>query len=174
MNNIAEAFEDAGMNQSTRAIQQGTIIALKDDLAEEYIRNSFGQPPHFVTKKFRQESRAKRGYAADEHFWIFLKTYQKRKGSGKVKIVNRSSLKDGQSNRKPHDRHQFPHADIDPEHSNCKIDKEGLWKSELPENQKLDKGFLENFGPASEHYVCIDPQTDKIIAHFKKLNETYE
>jgi hypothetical protein len=178
MNDLASLLKDVNIPELSRTIEKGTIISIKDDIAEKFIKDRNNNPPYFVTQKFRNKGLEKKGYSANEHYWMFLKTYQKRGKSGKIKIVNRSSMKSGQSNRKPHDYHQFAHLSIDPDHNRCKIDKEGLWKSELPRDQKLDKQYLNNFGPTSDDYVCIDPQAEKIAEHFLNLdrrkNETYD
>tara|TARA_Y100000389_G_C17271598_1_gene418276 strand:- start:118 stop:654 length:537 start_codon:yes stop_codon:yes gene_type:complete len=178
MNDLASLLKSIDIPDLNRTIEKGTVISIKDDIAEKFIKDRNNNPPFFVTKEFRQRSVEKKGYSANEHYWIFLKTYQKRGRSGKVKIVNRSSMKNEQSNRKPGDYHQIEHLSIDPDHSRCKIDKVGLWKSELPRDQKLDKQYLNDFGPVSEDYVCIDPQAEKIAHHFLNLErkeyETYD
>lgn len=174
MGDLATELKKLNLSELSKTIEKGTVIVIKDDDAEKFIKDDNNNVPYFVTKKFRESVAKKKGSAAQEHYWFFLKTYQKRGGSGKVKIVNRSSLQKDQINRRPNDLFQSPHVQIDPEHDYCRINKEGLWKSELPKNQKLDKNFLRELNPTSDSYICVDPQADKIISYFNKLNETYE
>ena len=88
MNDLASLLKDINIPELSRTIEKGTIISIKDDIAEKFIKDRNNNPPYFVTKKFRKKGLEKKGYSANEHYWIFLKTYQKRGKSGKIKIVN--------------------------------------------------------------------------------------
>jgi len=174
MGDLASELKKLNLSELSKTIEKGTVIVIEDDDAEKFIKDKNNNAPHFVTKKFRDSVTKKKGSSAKEHYWIFLKTYQKRGNSGKVKIVNRSSLQKGDFNRRPNDLFQSPHISIDPDHGYCRINKEGLWKAELPKNQKLDKNFLRELNPSSDSYICIDPQANQIIRHFNELEEVYD
>lgn len=178
MGDLASELKKLNLSELSKTIEKGTVIVINDDDAEKFIKDRNNKPPYFVTKKFRKKNLQRKGFSAKEHYWVFLKTYQKRGNSGKVKIVNRSSLQENDANRKPDDLFQSPHVQIDPEHNFCRINKEGLWKSELPNSQKLDKNFLNELNPTSDSYICLDPQSEKIANHFLNLerrkNEAYD
>ena len=178
MGDLAAELKKLNLVEIQKTIEKGTIVVLKDDEAEKFIKDKNNKTPYFVTTQFRENNLKKFGNSTNEHYWIFLKTYQKRGGSGKVKIVNRSSLREDSSNRKPKDLYQLPHASIDSDHNGCRINKEGLWKAELPKSQKLDKNFLKNITPTSDDFICIDPESEKIADYFmaldKEKNEVYD
>ena len=89
-----------------------------------------------------------------------------------MEIVNRSSLKEEGLNRKPNDYVQRrPHVEIDSNHDFCKLDKPGLYKGTLSINQKLPKEFLKELDSSSEEFVCYDPESEKIIKHFKSIGK---
>ena len=105
----------------------------------------------------------------------FIKKLPKRGNSGKAEIVNRSSLKEEGLNRKPNDYVQRrPHVEIDSNHDYCKLDKPGLYKGTLQSEPKLPKEFLKELDSSSEEFVCYDPESEKIIKHFKSIGKVYD
>jgi len=75
MNDLASLLKSIDIPDLNRTIEKGTVISIKDDIAEKFIKDRNNNPPYFVTKKFRKRGLEKKGYSANEHYWIFLKTY---------------------------------------------------------------------------------------------------
>lgn len=174
MGDLESQLKKLNLSSISREIEKGSIIRLQDDDAEKQIKDKFNRTPYFISSEFRKNNQEKYGYSSKHHYWIFLKTYQKRGNSGKVKIAIRSSFKEDRPNNKQGDLFQQAHLDIDSNHNICDINKDGLWKAELPRTQKLNKNFLKELDPTSENFICIDPETEKIVNHFAKLDEVYD
>ncbi len=175
MSELSHAFEKAGFTDKNKVIRKGFVFYLSEDQAEKMIKNHQGTTPKFLTKKYRTNYKKKYKKVISKPPWIVLKDYQKRGNSGKIKIAIRSSLKEEQKNREPSDYIQnFSHIDIDIDHNYCKIDLEGLYKGNLPQKQNLGKPYLKELSDESEEFSCYDPETEKIIMHFNKLDEVYD
>lgn len=177
MSVLEEAFNKAyefhnTENPLNKIISRGFVFELEDEVAVTFIKDKNNRPPSFLTTKFKEVTKGKK---VDKHFWIFLKNYQKRGNSGKVSIVNRSSLKEQQLNREPNDYIQNkPHFELDKDHGYCKLDKPGLYKGTLPSNQKLPREFLKNLSSTSREFICYDPEYEKIIKHFNAIGKVYD
>lgn len=174
---LEEAFKRAyelhnSENPLSRMISKGFVFEMEDEVAVNFVKDNNNNPPYFLTNKFKEKTKGKK---VNKHFWILLKNYQKRGNSGNVEIVNRSSLKEEGLNRKPNDYVQRrPHVEIDSNHDYCKLDKPGLYKGTLPLSQKLPKKFLKELDSSSEEFVCYDPESEKIIKHFKSIGKVYD
>lgn len=177
MATLSDAFNKAyelhnSENPYNKVISKGFVFEMSDDVAVNFVKDKNNNAPYFLTNKFKDKTKGKK---VNKHFWIFLKNYQKRGNSGKVEIVNRSSLKEEGLNRKPNDFVQLrPHVEIDNNHNYCKLNKPGLYKGTLPQSQKLPKKFLKELDSSSVEFICYDPESEKIIKHFKSLGKVYD
>tara|TARA_A100001011_G_scaffold170559_1_gene179455 strand:- start:14047 stop:14568 length:522 start_codon:yes stop_codon:yes gene_type:complete len=170
---LGDALKESGIEiPSVQQIEKGSVFLIKDKLMEKFVKNSVGNTPPFLMEKYKTTEKAK-----FDHRWIFLKKYDKKfKRSSKIPIVIRSA---DQKKRKFHDYEQKPHHDLIENHDkSCIVDKKGFYKSDLPVEQKLDKTFLDEIDMYTDNndvrFSCIDPEVEKVIRHFKRINEVYD
>ncbi len=170
---LGDALKDSGIEiPSVLQIEQGSVFLIKDRIMEKYINNKAGKTPPFLMEKYKTTENAKY-----DHRWIFLKKYDKRfKRSSKIPIVIRST---NEKKRKFNDYEQKPHQDLLDNHDkSCVVDKKGFYKSDLPVEQKLDKKFLDEIDRYTDNnevkFSCIDPEVERVVHHFKRINEVYD
>lgn len=154
-------------------IERGSIYRFKNKDMVKSILTKEGGKPYFLTKEFSNRREEKGKTPVVNHPWIFLRTYKKKRGIGKVYITVRSHLKDDERNREPNDFRQQQHSLIQTDHK-CSIGKDGLYKGNLKYQQKMNKVLLKELTMGSENFICLDPQIDLIAKHFTEINEVYD
>ena len=87
MGDLAAELKKLNLVEIQKTIEKGTIVVLKDDEAEKFIKDKNNKTPYFVTTQFRENNLKKFGNSANEHYWIFLKTYQKEEAQEKLKLL---------------------------------------------------------------------------------------
>ena len=61
MGDLATELKKLNLSELSKTIEKGTVIVIKDDDAEKFIKDDNNNVPYFVTKKFRKSVAKKRG-----------------------------------------------------------------------------------------------------------------